>query len=389
MSTIQGHDIVCLSTSDWEYPIGSKQQIMQRLAGPNRVLYVEYQASWLHPLRHSWMRDRSRNSGHLRPMDENLWVYTPRAFLPGGPYLRPINALNQSRIEGEVREAMKSLGFRRPILWLYTPMSQPLVGRLDESLVVYHCIAEFPAERASSLRQSTIGGLEKDLVRQADIVFAIASDLVKKFSPWAKNLHYLPNGVDWQRFADLEEISPRAEMEDVPRPRIGITGIINYAIDVDLLEATAKSRPDWHFVHVGTLEVSRAEAARLDRLPNWTSFGRRPYEEIPGFISAMDVCLLPLTDTPFTRSVSSLRLMEYLAMGRPVVATELPDIKAVGDVVICTRGVEGFTEAVERALKDGDPAKKEQRRDVARANCWDAKVEALSTLLEKAMEGRP
>jgi glycosyltransferase involved in cell wall biosynthesis len=81
--------------------------------------------------------------------------------------------------------------------------------------------------------------------------------------------------------------------------------------------------------------------------------------------------------------------MEYLAMGRPVVATDLPDIRAVGDVVYCTKGVEGFIKAVESALKDGDPALKELRREVAKTNSWDAKVEYISELIEKAMKGSP
>lgn len=386
---IQGQDIICLSTSDWDHPIGSKQQVMRRLAKANRILYVEYQASWLHFLRYPVIQRRRRYFGQVRKFKPGLWTYAPRASLPFGPYLGGINSLNQVRLGAELRRAMDRLGFERPLLWLYTPISQPLIGRLGESMVVYHCISEFPWEKASRLRQRTLARLEEDLVRRADVVFASSTPLLDKFTPWTRNLSYLPSGVDWGRFAEPDTISPPAEMADLPRPRIGIVGFINFAFDVDVLEGIARSRPDWTLVHVGTNELPRAEAARLTDLPNWVALGLQPYDAIPGFLAGMDACLLPLTDTVFSRSVSSLRLMEYLAMGLPVVATDLPNLKAFKDVVSLARGVEGFIAAIEEALAERGADMREVRRSVARAANWDDRVETICDVIEEAANDRP
>lgn len=385
---IHGRDIICLSTSDWDYPIGSKQQVMSRLAKSNRVLYVEYQTSWLHPLRYPALRDRWRNSSKLQQVSDGVWTYTPRMSIPFGAYFRKVNALNQAQLERELRDVMEKLGFDKPILWFYTPLSQPLVGRLEESLVVYHCIAEFPEEKPSRLRQATLTRLEEDLVRQAQVVFAIATPLMKKFVPLSENLHLLTNGVDWGLFEDFPSVPTPTEMEGITYPRVGIVGIINYTTDLALLETLARSKPGWTFVHIGTVVLPRNEAARLYSLPNWVSFGRKPQYEVPKYMKGMDVCLVPLSDTTFTRSISSLRLMEYLAAGLPTVATDLPDIKAFGDVLFCARGAEGFIQAIEDALNDGSPALVEARRSLARSSSWDSRVETVSEVLELAMNGR-
>jgi glycosyltransferase involved in cell wall biosynthesis len=384
---IQGHDIICLSTSDWEYPIGSKQQVMLRLAKANRILYVDYQASWLHLLRYPALRYRWRHSGRVKEIAQGLWTYTPRLSLPFGPYALGINSWNQRKLKRELQETAGRLGFKRPILWVYTPLSQPLIGRMDEKLVVYHCISEYPLEKPSHLRQQTLDRLEDSLARQSDVVFAISTQLMEKLAPLTPRLYYLPSGVDWKRFEDPRRIVVPPEVEAIPGPRLGIAGIINDATDLDTVEELASRRPDWTFIHVGSVVLPRSKEARLRAIPNLVSFGRQPYDAVPGFIAGMDVCLLPLVDTLFTRSMSSLRLMEYLALGRPVVASDLPDVKAFGDVVASARGTEEFMEAIEAALKDDDPERIEARRSVARAHSWDTKVEticeAISDVLNK------
>ncbi len=147
----------------------------------------------------------------------------------------------------------------------------------------------------------------------------------------------VPNAVDYEGFqaalrtAGADALAgPLAELAAAPRPRIGYVGALNEKIDFDLLASVARRRPEWHFVLVGGLDLTGNphKADGLAALPNvhWT--GRVGVEQVPHAIAAMDVCLLPYEQNPWTAAIDSLKLYEYFACGRPVVATDVPAVHA-------------------------------------------------------------
>jgi uncharacterized SAM-binding protein YcdF (DUF218 family) len=132
--------------------------------------------------------------------------------------------------------------------------------------------------------------------------------------------------------------------------------------------------------------------SRLTALPNVRFLGARPHAEIPRYVAAFDVALVPYRRTEYTANVYPTKLNEYLAMGTPVVATDLTEIRRFnaehGDIVAVAADAEGFTEAIRHALAKRDSAEVERRIDVARTNSWTAKIARMSTLIDSALARR-
>ncbi|MDA2916283.1 polysaccharide deacetylase family protein [Nitrospinae bacterium AH_259_B05_G02_I21] len=152
---IQGQDIICLSTSDWDHPIGSKQQVMRRLAKANRILYVEHQASWLHFLCYPVIQRRRRYFGQVRKLKPGLWTYAPRASLPFGPYLGGINSLNQVRLGAELRRAKERPWREGAKAAISATIGQWTTGRWTKPplvrILLYHAIG--PKGRRATARE--------------------------------------------------------------------------------------------------------------------------------------------------------------------------------------------------------------------------------------------
>jgi glycosyltransferase involved in cell wall biosynthesis len=75
------------------------------------------------------------------------------------------------------------------------------------------------------------------------------------------------------------------------------------------------------------LREDQIDFVKASDLANVICIRRQPYHKFPLYLGASDVLLLPLADTQFDRTRWPLRLGDYLAAGRPVVATSLPTIE--------------------------------------------------------------
>ncbi|MCB0250929.1 MAG: glycosyltransferase, partial [Anaerolineae bacterium] len=103
-----------------------------------------------------------------------------------------------------------------------------------------------------------------------------------------------------------------------------------------------------------------------------------------------DVCLIPYRLNEQTRHVNPLKVYEYLAGGKPVVATPLPELAQFGNTVRLAGDAAGFIAAVEASLPEtADPLAQATRRAVAAANTWDLRVARMIELVDSALRAAP
>jgi glycosyltransferase involved in cell wall biosynthesis len=191
--------------------------------------------------------------------------------------------------------------------------------------------------------------------------------------------------VDFEHFASAAGIPAQQIPEDVrdlPRPVLGYFGLISEYVDLELIAAVARRRPEWSFVFVGS---ARCDARALDGLDNVHLLGGKPYEELPRYCRAFDVGLIPFRMNQLTRAVNPIKLREYLAAGLPVVSTPLPEVLCYNPAVQTAETPDRFVYACAQALTmtgNGDAA---ARRAMVRDESWRARVEQLSRIV---MNGR-
>jgi glycosyltransferase involved in cell wall biosynthesis len=206
---------------------------------------------------------------------------------------------------------------------------------------------------------------------------AVSEPIVARLEPSGPSV-VVPNGIDPGQWA-----TPGRAPEwfaALPRPRLLYVGTLDRRIDVELVSQAAAAIPDGSVVLVGrTTEPNHFTA--LGETHNVHIHPRVPHAEVPGLIAAADACMVPHTRTQLTRAMSPLKLYEYLAAGRPVVAVDLPPIRDVSARVVCVGGDEDFGAGARAAIALG-PAPEAERRRFIEGNSWRSRHE---TVLELAL----
>jgi glycosyltransferase involved in cell wall biosynthesis len=386
-------DIVCFSSSDWHGKWGSRQQVMLRFARRGyRVLFVERPAGLEHLLRYPDLRRRKSRRWRegVRSVSENLWIVSLPPLLPGRYYAPSVNAVNQWVTVLCTKSVLRRMGFDAPILWLYNPEQGPLIGQFDECLAVYHCIDEFTAGTTGRKRR-VIARLETALLNRADLVFAnslLTYDNKRRLHP---RTYHVPSGVHVEHFAQVRDPSTAVHpaIAAIAHPIAGYIGNINDKLDIPLLVAVATCLPDWQFVLVGQPYPQKVDLRPLRAQPNVHLLGRFPFEEIPGLIKGVDVCLLFYAGTEFARYRSPLKLYEYLAAGKPVVSTDHPEVREFSSWAEIASTPEEFASAVARAWKEDSAEKQRRRAELGRQHSWDGRVSEMEQIIDAYLSEMP
>jgi len=380
---LAGRDIVCFS-NDWDGDPLSKTHIMRILARSNRVLWVNSlgnrapRASAGDAAR-AWKKLRDATRGVVE-VERNLHVLAP-LYVPayGSEAVRTVNG---ALVRLQVSAAMRALGMSRPISWSFLPSAAPVVGRLGESLVVYHVVDEFSAFSDAS---SHVAELERRLIARSDLVVASSEKLLAAKRRLHADAVLVRHGVDHAHFARaLDPALPVPEdLARLPRPVIGFFGLVADWIDLALVRRVADAHPQGSVVLIGKVITS---TAALDGARNVHLLGRKPYATLPAYCRGFDVALTPFVLNDLALAANPLKAREYVAAGLPNVCTDLPELRAIPGCTVAPDG-DAFVAAVGRALAEGagpDP----RRSALVRGESWEAKVEELSALVLAAQARR-
>jgi glycosyltransferase involved in cell wall biosynthesis len=173
-------------------------------------------------------------------------------------------------------------------------------------------------------------------------------------------------------------------MLKIKKPILGFLGTIQYWIDFDLIRFIAFKNPGWSIVMIGPIG-RLAEIEKIKSLPNVYLLGRKPYQEVPNYVKAFDVCLNPYKIDEVSKSCSPLKLYEYLASGKPIVSVDMPEARKFKNLIEIGLDYEDFLEKIQKVLDclPEDKAKIEMRIREAEKHSWDSRFLELEKILEK------
>jgi uncharacterized SAM-binding protein YcdF (DUF218 family)/glycosyltransferase involved in cell wall biosynthesis len=386
---LKNENIICVSSIDWDFIWQGHQEIMTRLArNGNRVLFIENTG-----VRPPTMSDLGRIKSRIanwrkglhgiRKLEDGLYVYSP-LVLPF-PYLKIARFINKRLMLSVLRKWLKAVGFSEPIVWAFLPtgLSLDIIDEIDPKVLVYYCIDSF---EASSKDARKIKDTEKLLLKRSDLVFATSQELLRHCSEWNKNIHYFPFGVNIENFKRVLHAPAETphDIKGLKRPIVGYVGGIHKWIDFELVRFVAEANENASFVFCGPLQT---DISQVQELPNTIFLGQKDKEDLPRYVKEFDVAIIPYRITDYTRNVYPTKLNEYLSMGKPVIATDLPEIEKFnsenGQIVRIARTKDDFARNVKKAIAE-PPGEKDVSRAYAAAekNSWTSKVEEMSLLIE-------
>jgi glycosyltransferase involved in cell wall biosynthesis len=398
---ITGRDFMFISSIEWGFLWQAHQEIASRLAAAgNRVLYIENMG-----VRTPSFRDAGRIVGRVknwaaarrsqgvREVAPNIHVCSPLVCPPFGSGWR--RAVNRRVFLPGLKRTARHLGFRDPIIWTYLPTdtSADLIRllRSPESLVIYHCMADF-AQLTPEVE--LLWASERDVLSLSDVVFASCSQLATHAAQANAHVYLTSHGVDLAAFPYAgtrghTQAAP-AELEHLRHPIIGYVGGIHRHLDLELIRQIASRRPDWTWVLVGPVQVS---VQALQNSPNVRVIGAKPHARLVDYIRHFDVCTVPYRNTESTATVLPTKINEYLAVGKPVVASELPTLREFDEeheiLHLTSTDPDDFMAAIEAALRSAeDHSLALRRREVAERADWRMQLERMSEIIQGRLGGR-
>lgn len=362
----------------------SSHHVAERLSRRTRVLYVDSPGlrapkADARDLRKLW---RALLALFRRPrrVDERLWqMSVPQIPFRRLPFVRRLNAVIGKAL---VRHALKRLGFTRTLSWFAVPHPGHLAHAFGEAAVVYYCIDDYAALPDVDAR--AVAAMDAHLTAAADQVFVASARMLPVKQRQNASTVLAPHGVDVALFRTAADprlpIAPDAR--GLRRPLIGFYGLIEQWIDLDLIAAVAERRPQWTFLMIGRLAV---DPGPLESLPNVVFAGPQPYHSLPAWARAFDVAIIPYRLTRQVVNAAPLKLREYLATGKPVVAVPAPEIERFAGLVRMARGPAEFIRKIQDALSNDTDADRIRRIDATSTMSWDVRVEDVVSVVEQRL----
>jgi glycosyltransferase involved in cell wall biosynthesis len=274
-----------------------------------------------------WDSDLQRQQhivSHFSPRTNVLFVEEPGRFVPGEPPARLIGVRgNVTVLRPNIRsiDDLPELILRlvddpaRSAGWFYSPSFIPVLERISFRRIIYDCVEDIPAGDTIRLYLS-----EKRLLAKSDIVFTASKSLYEEKKHLNDNIHYFPGLPDVSHFKKARQpLQLPPDIAALKRPVVGFSGVIDNRIDLNLVDEVAKLLPEASFVFLGPL-VNLGKGM-LPKARNFHYMGMRSYAELPAYLRAFDVAMLPYALNDATKHIGPSKALEYMAANRPIVTT--------------------------------------------------------------------
>jgi glycosyltransferase involved in cell wall biosynthesis len=381
---ISGRDFVVLS-DDWNGLPTSAIHLFRRLARTNRVFWfntvgrlprlTQADVGKVFRTLGKWARGR-KSTARQAPEHAGPGVHEINPLMV--PWFKPwVRRLNRRCLVRKYRQLRERHGITDPIQVTTFPYAVDFLKAIPEGLKVYYCVDEFLDYPGVNHRDWA--AMEAELLETIDALVVTSRDLTRKRMNSCPLLH-LPHGVDFEHFYDaVAQAEPVAALENIRRPIVGFFGLISEWVDLGLIAHLSEAFPDASFVLLGRADV---DLGPLAGRPNVHALGFVPYAELPRYARYFDVGLIPFVLNSLTRAVNPLKLMEYFALGLPVLSTRLPELETIeGPLRLAvTRGE--FESGLRDLLHGRSSFDADEAFAAARMNTWDQRVEDLSDFLK-------
>ncbi|MCI0456540.1 MAG: glycosyltransferase, partial [Gemmataceae bacterium] len=376
-----GRDFVILS-DDWDGLPTSAIHLFRRLARHNRVFWFNTvgrlprfsRADAAKVLRTvgSWVHLRRKATPVTEVVQTGVHVVTPVMV----PWFKPlVRRFNRFSLLRRYRKLARRHDIVDPIVLTTFPYAVDFVKAVPAAGRFYYCVDDFLDYPGVNHRDWA--RMEAELLDCVDGLIVTSRYLARKRTGDGPLLH-LPHGVDFDHFQVDPAAAPVPELEALPRPIVGFFGLISSWVDLGLIADLSERFPQVSFVLLGRSEVSLEPLAGR---PNVHCLGFVPYADLPRYARYFDVGLIPFVLNQLTRAVNPVKLMEYLALGLPVLSTRLPELEDIAGPIRLAVPREEFRRGLAEVLALCGPATSAEARAVAQSNTWDDRVKELSAFL--------
>ncbi len=394
ISLIKNRDFIIFGLQPWDISIGSNcKNIAAEISKNNRVLYVNRPLDVVSKIK---LKDEQQTKNRLESIKsgtntllketENLWIFNPRIilasvnFLPAGKMYDFFNRRNNGKLAGEITWAANQLGLVNPIMIIDNDFFNALYLKefVKPAVFVYY-IRDFLLSQRYFIKHGRRA--EETIIKKADAVAANSAYLAEYAGRNNSHVADVGQGCDVEDFLKRPVALPD-DIAGIGYPVIGYCGSLTATrLDIDLIDFIAQQKPEWNIVLVGP-EDEQFKSSQLHQRKNVHFAGAKPPALLPAYTHAFDVCMNPQLLNQMTIGNYPRKVDEYLAAGKPVVATRTQAMEMfLKEVVLCD-SKEEYVKAIEEILQE--PVAQDvvnRRKALAQSHTWAASVQKIYNLI--------
>lgn len=399
---IRSKDIVVVGIQAWDIEIGSNcKNIAKEFAKHNRVLYVNPPLDTATERRDKHkesikkrLRIKNGQENGLVEIDKNLWNLYPRKnvnsinWVPFKALYNILNKRNATRFASDISAAVAQLGFKDYILFNDSSMflGLHLKELLKPKAYAYYMrdyLVKVPYWKKHGER------LEPETIKKADVAVTNSEFYEDLCTPINRHSYMVGQGCDVSLFNDENDsVTIPEEFNNIPRPILGYVGYLtSLRLDIEVIEHIAKERKDWSVVLVGP-EDDDFKNSKLHHLSNVYFLGSKDAIELPNYVKGFDVAMNPQLVNNLTIGNYPRKIDEYLAMGKPVLATKTKAMNMFSKHVYLGESKDDYIFLAEKALKEDSKELAKKRMSFAKSHTWENNAKAIYNAIIKATKDR-
>jgi glycosyltransferase involved in cell wall biosynthesis len=387
---IKGRDIIVHGLQSLDSPIGSNCiNIAHEFAKNNRVLYVNYPIDRFtlirkqsNPLIQKRKKVLKGEIDDLVQINDNLWNLNPRTILESiskvtfRPIFSFVNKINNRRYAKAVVDAVKKLELKNIIIFNDSDFYRAFYFK---ELIQPQCLVYYTRDnmRETDFFRKNGAFFEDRLMSKSDLVVSNSvylNDIAKKNN---QNSIYVGQGCDITLFNKDHVKNIPDDMSTIKQPIIGYIGALKSTrLDINVLEYIAVTKPEWSLVLVGP-EDDTFTASKLHDIPNVYFLGSKNENQLPTYLNYFDVALNPQALNELTIGNYPRKIDEYLAMGKPVVATKTKTMEVFKDFTYLATSELEYVELILKALNEDNESKIQARIKFAHTHTWENNIKAI------------
>ncbi len=375
-------DIIITGLQSWDIEIGSNcKNIAVEFSKNNRVLYVNPPTDRFTSIRKKIVKKKTSKLNIIQ-VHTNLWVYYPESIIESISRL-PINFLfdllnkhNNKLFANDILKAINHLNFSNFIHFCDSDIFRSfyLKDLLNPELYIYYTRDNLTAVKYWQTQGTRIEAMH---MAKANIVTANSTYLAKLASVHNSKSYFVGQGCDLSAFKPEKINNTPIDIASIPKPIIGYIGALKVLrLDIDSIEHIARSRPQWSVVLIGP-EDETFVASKLHNLNNVYFLGSKNESELPSYLNAFDIAINPQILNEVTIGNYPRKIDEYLAMGKPVVATQTEAMSYFNQHASLAQNKKGWLNAIDHELKNNNEKLRNSRIKFASKHTWENNVDEI------------
>jgi glycosyltransferase involved in cell wall biosynthesis len=351
------YDMVVFCHLRWDFVYQRPQHLISRMAKTQKILLIE----------EPWHREHEQGS-RLTAVTDNLHILQP----------------NVRSIEEIETVLAQYTGKKVATGWFYSASFVPLLSYFEFDTIVYDCMDELALFKDAPEK---LIEHEKYLIANAGVIFTGGKSLYESKAQHHDNVHCFPSSVDQDHFAKAKNgIELPHDIVNIPGPIAGYFGVIDERLNLQLLNEVAMLKPEISFVMIGPL--AKIGEHDLPRQSNIHYLGMKDYKELPGYLKAFSVAMMPFALNDATKYISPTKTLEYMAAGKPIVSTAIKDVvRDYSSCVAIVESAEEFSAAIDELIANSpDVLQEAEYATILNNTSWNATADAMNVLIKSAVK---